>query len=299
MEQSNITDISDRSHQRIYSYDEINKLYDHQFEPRPFTDFEVQIFNGDIHIDNVNIYRTDMEKIYSLCNFFDVNENYVEYLKCVNILLENGDTRGYLKLSIYLLHVKNDPDGAMKVATVGSSKGNIYCTMNIASVYFHRGNMDMSLKYYMEAFNSGKDYVIPQIVFIFSKKNDMKMALKFMVAGILKEIPECMQFLEAIFEERDFLYYFLINLKATNFLIQQKLQELNRTLDESKMYDFRTKQLGILLPNGEILNSNLDTIIDFSDLIDKFKEEFKDSHPDVTDEDILDIIKDQINSFSK
>lgn len=252
------------STKRIFSYGEINELYRVHYDPRPFTDFEVHLFNGDIKSIDIATYKDDIEKIYSLSNYFSINNDNKNYLKCVNILLSGGDIRGFNKLGIYLLK-NNNKENTIKVFSVGASKGSVHCMANLGEIYLNQKDYDTALPYYMEALKNGNYDVLSRIGQIYFIKNEFAKGCKFLTQGILNGDKKCMKLFELCLE-RDEMYLFLIKLKTTNVLIQEKIKELHRTIDIGRIEQDMHKELLFMTVNGQLLNLDFETVLDLKEI---------------------------------
>lgn len=248
---------------RITSYDEINEMFDTNYDPRPFTDFETHLFNGDIKNIDINNYLNDIEHIYSLANYFNIHKDSINYLKCTNILLQKGDTRGYNKLGSYLLD-KNKTEDAIKVFSVGAEKGNLNCIANLGVMYARNRDFDNALKYFLCSYEKGNNHIISAIVSMYIRKNDPSNALKLIVIGLSKEDARCMEILEMIFDRTE-LYWFLCKLKFTNQFVKNKIQELHKCMTIKEIERNVTQDLIIKTDCGVLLNSDFELIFDFKE----------------------------------
>lgn len=115
---------SKNSSQRIYSYGDLNRITDNNYDDRPFTDFEIKIFNKDINSNDIDInVLSNVDMLSSLANYYDtIGDDVHRYLCVVRRLLSLGDSRGYLKLGIYLINVANDELKALEIFKIGAKK---------------------------------------------------------------------------------------------------------------------------------------------------------------------------------
>lgn len=251
---------------RIYSYDELNKIYDKYYEPRLFTSFELKLFNNEFETIDLKQHSQNIENVYSLANYFDIINDTCNSLKCIHILLEHNDVRGFNKLGVHLLqHDKNED--AKKVFSVGSSRGYVICTANLGCIYYKEKNYDVALQYFLKALQNGKTNIFCNIALVYMMKDDIAKCCKYATQGVIAEEQKCMDILET-FLPRDELYMFLLKLKTTNNLIQNKIRDLHRTIDVNQVNIDSVKETFFKTPSGEILNYDFDQVLDLKEYED-------------------------------
>ena len=238
----------------LKSNDDINRLYDTNFESCQFTNFELLLFNGKINLLNVCEYKDNIDKIRSLSKYFDVKNDYKNYLKCTNILLEANDLRGYLNLGVYLWE-KEKYDESLKVFLVGASKGDIQCIMNTGLYYDQKNDLDNALKYYLFALKKNQYEIIPRIAKIYACKNDILNMCKYLLYGIMHNNEKCMEILEMEFPSSDIFYVILLKQPNTSELIQKKIRELNKTIDVENVNDLMRRGIILSLNNDKIFTT--------------------------------------------
>lgn len=225
--------------QRLVSYKQVNELYNMNFEPIPFTEFEIELFNNRPFDIDITVYSGNVDNLVSLCNFYTIYGLYNKYVKCVKMIIDKDDARGYLKLGYYLVEIYNKLDDALEIYNVGGIKGNNTCIASMGLVYIYKKDFDKALKYLMYSFKQGKNECIPSIVGIFGIKENFEMTLKFSLIGLLKGVPQSMIFFNNLFKcEEDEnglckpLYMFLLNFKNINQMIDDKIQQLSKNIED-------------------------------------------------------------------
>lgn len=243
---------------RIYSYKDINELHNVNYYVRPFTNFEVSIFNFDINADNLIIEQIDdCDQLYSLCSFYEIYKNYKKVINITHRLLSFGDARGYLKLGVYLLDYKNDKEKSFEMFKIGAKKGNLICIHNVGIECIQNKQYEQAIIYLLEGIKQNKYYVCVRIFYCYAMLGDNSTAYKYLLLGIKNGDEESMNAFCSLLNEND-LYYALLNLNFTNELIQNKMNELRpRIVNEEHITNitFHSKS------SSELFNIDFDLLM--------------------------------------
>lgn len=245
-----------QQNQRLTSYKDINELHETNYSDRQFTEFESSIFNLDINPDTLTIETTDCDKLYSLCAFYEVYKDYKKVITIVHKLLSLGDTRGYLKLGVYLLDCKKDENKAFEIFKIGASKGDIICICNVGVQHIQNKNYEEAIKYFLDAIKQNKFDVCVNIFYCYAMLDDLSTGYKFLKLGIKNNDERSMDTFCRGFSEND-LYYVLLKFEFTNELIQTKLNELRPRIINEKYCE----NIFIHSDTGELFNTNFDVLL--------------------------------------
>jgi len=242
----------------LISYNQINKLYNKNYDSRLFTDFEILLFNNKIQNINMKNIIIDVEKLYSIINYCDISKDYKNYLKYTSYLLKLNDSRAYNKLLVYLLQNNNncEKDAILQICLIGSKSGNMNCIINLGILLYNNNDTDNALKYLKFALNKRCYNATITIATIYLNHLNIELGFKYLLFGIKKNIFNAMSILEKYFNDDD-LYIYLLNINDKNELIQNKINELKQKININYINSKLNYKITYLLNNFEVKINNL------------------------------------------
>lgn len=241
----------------IYSYKDINELHNVYYTVRPFTEFEISIFNFHINADTLIIKEmNNCDELYSLCAFYEIYKCYDKVIDIVNRLLMLGDVRGYLKLGVYLLDYKNDKSKAFEIFRIGAKKGNMECIYNVGVECIQNEKYQEAITYFSKGIEQNRFNVCVQMFYCYANLDDISTAYKYLLLGIKNNDEESMEVFCSSFDDNE-LYHVLLKLNFTNEMIQNKINELRpRLIDETYI-----NNILISSETGDLLDINFDVFL--------------------------------------
>lgn len=253
----NLDQRNNKLEKTIYSYKDINELHNVYYTVRPFTEFEISIFNFHINADTLIIEEmNNCDELYSLCAFYEIYKCYNKVINIVNRLLMLGDVRGYLKLGVYLLNYKNDKPKALEIFRIGAKKGNITCIYNIGIECIQNEKYQEAITYFLKGIEQNMFDVCVNMFYCYGKLGDISTAYKYLLLGIKNNDEKSMETFCISFNEYD-VYYILLKLNFTNEMIQNKINKLRpRLINEKYIHDIL-----IHSDTGDLLDINFDVFL--------------------------------------
>lgn len=131
----------------IYNYCTLNDLYNEElFEYKQFDEFEYRLFNNitdgtKIDLDHLFIQKNE-NALVSLANYYYlIPLKYGSaHLKCINYLVQLGNSEGYLKLGNYTYDILKKNDAAIQLYKHAGDKGLAIGYYNAAVIYCNDKN---------------------------------------------------------------------------------------------------------------------------------------------------------------
>lgn len=243
--------------QKLFSYKDVNNVYKTTYDERPFSEFEIKLFNNEINLDALNIENMEnCEILYSICNYFEVTNNHLQLLITINRLLILNDARGYLKLGVYFFKYKNDTTQAYNLFKIGAKKGNLNCVINMG-LYYQNTERDYyeAIKYLSEGLRKGNYSVCVNLYMCYYHTNNISEGLKVLKLGLKAGNENCLRVLETLFSADD-LHYFLLSLDFSNDIIINKIYELKEVIDDDKYY-----KNFLIETENDLYDNNFDSIL--------------------------------------
>lgn len=275
---------------RISNYSEINKLFpsnDLYYEPEVFTEFECQLFNGDLDVSNLNMDLLNSKDVKSLGIWATLSKNNVVLLKACKKLISLEVTEGYLLLGLYIYTEKKDVPAALQVYTNGSLKGCSKCFSNIGSIYLEKGEYEKALVYYNKSLNLNNENAHTYFLFAmtYSRLDNISKALFYLYKAVKLGHAHSLEILSEIIPPEE-LYYILLKIPEPAQLIQEKLRELKDGAQACTRLT-PTNEIYIELENGTILDCNFENVgVDASFLNELY------SNMNVSENDLTKILRD-------
>lgn len=238
-------------------YQDVNELYNNNFDPRPFTPFERKLFNNKLTEQDLSSNEfNNADDIYSIINYYSsVDKNEIQQIKYIQkLLVIPNETRGYLKLGCHFL-VKRELTKALSCFKSGANKGNLHCYGNAGVVLYQLENYDEALGYFCKAIELGyyKCYM-NLIIYYFNIKHDMHMVYQCALHGALNNQEDCLEILVDLFESKTDSFHILTKLNKTSPIIQQYLLESRKYFTESEIEVFMKQDIIITNSTHDLLS---------------------------------------------
>lgn len=251
--------------QSINSYDDINKMFDTSYRPKPFTSFEKTIFNSEFKDEDFDL--ENVEIVNSLANYYDIYKEIEKHLFYANKLIELNDSRGHLKLGNYYLGKENFEMSILHFK-LGAEMGNVLAMGNLGVIYSNpdKGNYDFDLakKYLDQAILCLFVPAFFRLARLYIMAGNNIEGQKCLFLGVKNGCKTCLDVIEATtFETKTKLYIFLTNIRYSNDMIRKRIKEITPWIDQKQVDSERGDQFFLNVDDTILVVDEFGDLVDF------------------------------------
>jgi tetratricopeptide (TPR) repeat protein len=243
------------SYTTLTNYKQINELYKKNFDEKPFSQIETEIFNSNGTADHTKYDMSNPENVHSFYKYYSIEQNNEGMLECANILIKMEDVRGYFNIGNYYLG-KQDTEKAKKYWKKASDLNFVLATFNLAFCETKDKNYDDAIKYALKCIDMKHKPAYILIVGIYAEKNDLKNMELYLIEGIKAECSNCLDIFCCQIEDNTAIFEWILKLPFTNNMLIEKKNKISKLVDQNIVNANRGKPICFINEDNDIFTTD-------------------------------------------